>query len=467
MTHKHQLLLAYYGDDFTGSTDALEFLNRYGIKTILFLEPPTAEQLDSYDNLQAIGVAGFTRSMPPDDMEAILLPAFTILKSLEAQHVHYKVCSTFDSSPAIGSIGRAIDTGVKVFNALFVPLLVAAPALGRYCLFGNLFAKLGIGSQGQVYRLDRHPSMSRHPVTPADESDLRIHLSNQTNKKAGLLDVLKLNHSFEQASSELQYLIEEGNEVILIDGMNEAHLTLAGQLMDSYASEAQPLFSVGSSGVEMALGNYWKSQQKIPTITKWPKVEAVDAILVISGSCSPVTSRQIKTAFDHGFLNIAIDTAALASCNNIDDLIVPYINEATAYIKSGQSVIIHTSLGSDDARISETQHVLAQKGLNQQGILTHTAQLYGNTLGRIANGILEKAPVTRMVIAGGDTSSFAARALEIEAVEMVAPLWSGAPLCKAHAPGKAVHNLEVNIKGGQVGDDNYFLTVLKGKHYQS
>ena len=37
MKKAHPLLLAYYGDDFTGSTDALEFLTLAGIKTVLFL----------------------------------------------------------------------------------------------------------------------------------------------------------------------------------------------------------------------------------------------------------------------------------------------------------------------------------------------------------------------------------------------------------------------------------------------
>jgi uncharacterized protein YgbK (DUF1537 family) len=76
-----------------GSTDALEFLSRAGIKTVLFMEPPTAAQLDNYEGLQAIGVAGLTRSMKPADMEATLRPAFTALKQLGAPHVHYKVCS--------------------------------------------------------------------------------------------------------------------------------------------------------------------------------------------------------------------------------------------------------------------------------------------------------------------------------------------------------------------------------------
>ena len=52
------------------------------------------------------------------------------------------------------------------------PMIVGAPRLARYQVFGNLFAAVdGVG-----YRLDRHPTMSRHPVTPMDEADLRVHL---------------------------------------------------------------------------------------------------------------------------------------------------------------------------------------------------------------------------------------------------------------------------------------------------
>jgi 3-oxoisoapionate kinase len=155
---KNNILLAFYGDDFTGSTDALEFLTRAGARTALFIEPPTADQLKKYPGLNAFGVAGKTRAMAPADMEQTLLPAFEKLQQTGARHVHYKVCSTFDSSPTIGSIGKAIDTGVAVFKTTCVPLLVAAPVLGRYCLYGNLFARMGIGSNGKIYRLENLPA---------------------------------------------------------------------------------------------------------------------------------------------------------------------------------------------------------------------------------------------------------------------------------------------------------------------
>jgi len=172
------LLLSYTGDDFTGSTDVMEALTLAGVPTALFLEPPSPDELRCFDGLRAVGVAGTSRAMTPAQMDAALPPAFERLKRLGAPLVHYKVCSTFDSSPQIGSIGRAIEIGAGVFGGRFVPLMVGAPALRRYTLFGNLFATLG----AETFRIDRHPVMRAHPVTPMDEGDLRVHLGRQTSR---------------------------------------------------------------------------------------------------------------------------------------------------------------------------------------------------------------------------------------------------------------------------------------------
>ena len=99
----NRLLLTFYGDDFTGSTDALEQLTLAGIRAMLFIQPPTAAQLRRFRGLQAVGVAGMTRSMTPKAMEKELRPAFKKLKALGAPHVHYKVCSTFDSAPELAA----------------------------------------------------------------------------------------------------------------------------------------------------------------------------------------------------------------------------------------------------------------------------------------------------------------------------------------------------------------------------
>ena len=187
-----KLLLTFYGDDFTGSTDALEQLTLAGIRTMLFITPPTRARLARFPGLEAVGVAGMTRSMSPAAMERELRPAFKKLKDLGARHLHYKVCSTFDSSPRVGSIGRVMELGARLCHGPFIPLVVAAPALGRYTIFGQHFARFGIGSHGKIHRLDRHPSISRHPVTPMTEADLRRHLVGQTQMSVALFDILKL-----------------------------------------------------------------------------------------------------------------------------------------------------------------------------------------------------------------------------------------------------------------------------------
>jgi uncharacterized protein YgbK (DUF1537 family) len=432
------LRLAYYGDDFTGSTDALEFLTRAGLRTRLFMAPPTAAQCAGLD---AIGVAGLTRSMAPAAMEAALRPAFTALRELGAPHVHYKVCSTFDSSPTVGSIGRAIEVGAEIFRSRFIPLLVGAPALSRYCVFGNLFARMGIGSTGEIHRLDRHPSMSRHPVTPADESDLRKHLARQTAKRVKLLDILQVSLPEDEARAALDRLLAEEAEVILFDVLYAEQLKLIGCLVDAHASREQPLFSVGSSGIEMALGSHWSARGLLRPRTSWPQLGNGGPLLVVSGSCSPVTAEQIAWAVREGFAEVPLDAAALAGGGDPGKTLPAIL----AHVSAGRNVVVNTSRGPSDHAVPIAASVL------------------GGALGMIARQVIERTAVRRLVVAGGDSSSYAARALGIESVEMIAPLAPGAPLCRAFAPGSPIDGCEVNLKGGQVGAPDYFGAAARGR----
>jgi uncharacterized protein YgbK (DUF1537 family) len=455
------LLICYYGDDFTGSTDAMESLARAGVRTALFIDPPGPDRLARYPGLRAVGVAGLTRSMTPGDIERELRPALARLKALGAPVVHYKVCSTFDSSPQVGSIGRVIDLAAGVFDAPFVPLLVGAPALGRYCVFGNLFARFGRDSE--PYRLDRHPSMSRHPITPADESDLRLHLGRQTSKRIELFDVLSVALAPEAARAALEQLLARKPDVVLFDVLYESQLEGIGQLIDGYASRQRPLFVVGSSGVEMALGAHWAARGRISPPAAFPDPRPVEPLLVASGSCSPVTEGQIARALANGFDEVPLDTAALAADDGAArDELRRASDAVVAYLAAGRHVIVHTSRGGQDPRVAATARVLRDRGLDEMSGKTLTARLFGDALGQVVLASVARAGVRRLLVAGGDTSGYLARALGIEALEMIAPLTPGAPLCRARAPGSPADGLEVNFKGGQVGSPDYFAAVARG-----
>jgi uncharacterized protein YgbK (DUF1537 family) len=427
----NRLLLAFYGDDFTGSTDALEFITTAGAKSILFIEPPTQETLAKYPNLNAFGVAGKTRALSPEKMEEVLMEAFTAIKSIKPKHIHYKVCSTFDSSQNIGSIGKAIDCGLAVFQNKKIPVIGGTPALGRYCVFGNLFAQMGIGSQGNVYRLDRHPSMSKHPVTPSSESDLRIHLSKQTTQNIGLLDFVQMQQPQNNWADKLT-----DEKVILIDALYNEQMPEIGAFMENLAHDETSLFSIGGSGVEMALGGYWNETNILHPKKEWKTLAPSEKLLVISGSCSPVSASQIVYAKQHGFEEIIIDAVAICEHDLIDKTVFETLKNK---FEVSNKIIVHTGDKKTDNLPSE---------------------ILGKALGLIAKYAAEHCNIKRIVVAGGDTSSYAARAMQIKAVEMIAPVVKGAPLCKAYSDNLMIEGLEVNFKGGQVGGENYFTLFV-------
>jgi uncharacterized protein YgbK (DUF1537 family) len=433
-------LIAYYGDDFTGSTDVMETLTRGGVPTVLFVEPPTTEMLARHPDARAVGVAGQSRTFSPEQMDAALPTVFAALATMKPQFVHYKTCSTFDSSPTIGSIGRAIDLGAATYRNRITPVVVGAPSLQRFCVFGNLFARSGLDSA--PYRLDRHPTMSRHPVTPMDEADLRLHLGRQTSRHIELVDVLTLD---DDPTDIFNRLVEcADGSMALFDTLTNHHLaTIGAALVELQRREGKPMFVAGSSGVEAALVGRWRNLGNA-FATEFAPAEPVERLLVVSGSCSPVTDRQIGHAVERGFAEVAVDAAALVASANPDSEVAAIAKQVLTEHDRGRSVIVHTSRGVADARVARS------------------ASSLGALLGRIARETLRLTGVRRVAIAGGDTSGEVARAIGIEALQMVAPSAPGAPLCRARSSAGEVDGVEFTFKGGQVGRDNYFTAVLTG-----
>jgi uncharacterized protein YgbK (DUF1537 family) len=100
-------LLSFYGDDYTGSSAVMEVMTFAGLPTVLFLDVPTPERLAQFAGYRGIGIAGVARSRSPEWMDRHLPPVFRALATMGAPVSHYKVCSTLDSAPHVGSIGRA------------------------------------------------------------------------------------------------------------------------------------------------------------------------------------------------------------------------------------------------------------------------------------------------------------------------------------------------------------------------
>jgi uncharacterized protein YgbK (DUF1537 family) len=455
--------LAFYGDDFTGSTDPLEALSLNGVRTVLFLERPSPSDLDGFGDVEAVGLAGRSRTMSPTEMDEELPGAFETLAAFDPDLLQYKVCSTVDSSPETGSIGHAIDIGQDRFASPFVPMVVAAPSLGprgRYVLFGNHFATY----EGTTYRLDRHPTMSEHPVTPMTEADLRRHLGEQTDREIGLVDVRAIEGDADEGPRAALRSARADGEIVLFDGLNHDHQRTVGRMIWEACREVEsgPLFSASSVGIDYALVRHWQATGAVSEPDPIDSPDPVDQIVVMSGSASPVTVAQIDWALDNGFEGIRLDTAALVDPEAAADEHERAIDAAIEALEAGSSPLLFSARGPDDSAIEETL-----KRLNELGIDRDRAEdLLGTEQGCITRRVLDAADVSRACVAGGDTSGYVAPKLDIYALEYAAPVGPGSPLCEATAHDPAYDGFEIALKGGQVETTHdapdYFGVVRDG-----
>ncbi len=445
------LLVAWYGDDFTGAAAVMEVLTFSGLPAILFLDIPSPAQLDRFPDLRAIGVASTARTRSPDWMDATLPDVFARLDTLGPELIHYKVCSTLDSSPETGSIGRALEIGADRLGATCVPIVVAAPRMRRYQCFGHLFAGMG----NEVFRLDRHPVMSRHPVTPMDDSDVAGHIARQSDRlETHLLSMEDLANG---AGLDAAPAPTAGNLcAVSIDTMDAATDAAAGRAIWQ-ARKTSPL-AIGSQGVEYALVEHWCQSGKLERAEPPTGLGRSAGMMSVSGSVSPTTAAQIAWSGENGFATIAFDATRVCQGEEEIEREVAHVVEASlAALSEGRDPLVHTATGPDDPAVARFRAAVSETGTPMQA----ANRAIGEALGQVLHRVLDRSDVRRAVVSGGDTSGFATQQLGIFALSALAPTIPGASIFRAHSDGP-MDGLELALKGGQMGSPDYFGWVRSG-----
>ena len=409
----------FYGDDFTGSVDALLQFARAGWSGRLFVGLPDDDALrEAAATVDVVGIAGIARSLPREALDAEVRPALTALAALHPPLVQYKACSTADSSPDVGSIGRVIEIARDVVGEGPVPLLFAQPDFGRYTVFGHHFA----AEDGVVHRLDRQPTMSTHPSTPMTESDLARHLSRQTTLPIDGIPFTRYTSS----AAVMAALVDSPAAATVLDAADAAHLALVGRAI---AALETPVFAVGSGGLSLAVATARPGRESPPPAA----TPARGPVLAVSGSWSTQTRRQMDAAADAGWL---VETLPLDAADR-DAAIARTITALGA----GRSVAFRSDhLRLDDA---DPLHALARAGAH------------------IVAAVLDAGAASRVIVCGGDTSSRITTLLGVRSLSIAANPVGNIVLLRAHADDPAVDGVELLLKGGQVGGVDLFDEVRR------
>ena len=339
-----------------------------------------------------------------------------------------RCCSTFDSAPrrrqhrrghprccappCASRLGRASSAASRISAAI--------------ALFGNLFAAAGSG--GAVHRIDRHPTMSRHPVTPMHEADLRRHLALQGLEPIGLVPWTLYGDGAEAiAAPRWPRCAPARAGAVLFDVARRRRPGAPSGRHSGAAPRQAPLLAVGPSSVVAGHRAHRCRRALRPCpIASRPRAGRC--------WCSRAACRRSRRARSR-------PPRRTTSCGSMRR-VWSRQTAATAPARRATS----RPCWPRDATCSPAP---ARMAARRRRSLRATSPAAG---GALLARVLAAAPSARLGIAGGDTSSLrpagARRLGPVLPAGLVAP---GAPLCRLHSESAALDGLEVMLKGGQMG----------------
>ncbi|WP_339758715.1 four-carbon acid sugar kinase family protein [uncultured Hoeflea sp.] len=411
----------FIGDDFTGASDTLASWARSGARVKLFLD--AGEAVRGAKDIDIVGIATELRGLPANSIRARVSEIAHSIGGLKPRFVHYKVCSTFDSGPETGSIGAAVSEFERVLDPVLTLVLGGQPSLARYCTFGNLFAR---AADGQVYRIDRHPVMRRHPVTPMTEADLAVHLAAQGVDGLQLFSLTQLAAGAESLAQTLRAGMAEGACRFLLDAASASDISVIGEALGTI-SDSRPVLLVGASSVAEALASGTKG--RIVPAPVFPSPRRGGACLVVAGSRSSVTEQQVSAAATFDKIALAPDT--LRDAANFKNA----VDRISNGLKEGRNIVAYTLPGADY--------------MIDAGALTRY-------LVELVAAVLHKVEIGGLGIAGGDTSSAICQKLGFSALEFGSDINAGVSLCIGHHADPALDGMLLMLKGGQMGMPDLF-----------
>ncbi len=416
------LLLGCIADDFTGATDLANTLVRGGMRAVQVIGVPDGPLPEA----DAVIVALKSRTAPARQAVAESLAACEALLAAGARQILFKYCSTFDSTDQ-GNIGPVADALAKRLDAGFALACPAFPTAGRTIYQGHLFVGAALLNES---------GMENHPLTPMRDANLVRVLGRQADGAVGLVPFAVVEQGAVAIRRAMTALKESGRRYAIVDALTDAHLLAIGEAAEHHA------LITGGSGVAMGLpGNFRRAGllPARPDAAALPPGRGLAA--VVAGSCSRATLGQIGLARD------AVPTLELDPLATPDAaaLAAQALGWAEGKLDAERPVVIAASAPPD--RVAALQSRL---GREAAGALVEQA------LAAVAQGLVARGGVRRLVVAGGETAGAVVTRLGVRSLRIGPEIDPGVPWTHAEPAG-----LHLALKSGNFGARDFFLKAFE------
>ena len=426
------MILGVIADDFTGATDVASMLVRAGLRTVQVIGVPAGAAGPALAQADAVVVALKSRTSPAANAVADSLAALRWLQAAGARRFYFKVCSTFDSTPAgnIGPVAEALMAALGTDLAIVCP---AFPENGRTVFRGHLF----VGDQ-----LLSDSGMQHHPLTPMTDANLVRVLQAQCQGQVALLrhDTVALGGP--AIADRLAQMQQDGVRWVVADAIDNADLQrLAAGAM------AWPLWVAGS-GLALGLPTLLAQTGQVVLDAQAATLDALTGpAAVLAGSCSSATQAQVAHWIAAGLPAYRISPEALAAGQPVAEHALAWARLTAQQARQSTPPLVYAT--TDAATLAQTQNTL---GVAEAGALVEQA------LAAIAQGLVASG-TQRLVVAGGETSGAVVQALGVHTLRIGAAICPGVPWTQAvRAPGQPP--LQLALKSGNFGSNAFFTEAL-------
>ena len=420
------LALGCIADDYTGASDLANTLTRQGLRTVQTIGVP-ADDL-ALPEVDAVVVSLKSRSIEPSLAVSKSKDAEKWLRGRGADHVLFKICSTFDSTDK-GNIGPVMDALRADSGDAIVLVTPAFPETGRTVYQGNLF----VGS----VPLNESP-LKDHPLNPMHDSNLVRVLARQSKTKVGLAELAVLTRGADAVRARLSDLAGKGIGAAIVDAVFDRDLETIGTVALDHR------LSVGASGIGLGLARALvasgKARSSGSNATAGAAVGGPAACL--AGSCSQATLGQIASA-ERVMPVLHLDPDRVVAGKEEARRAVAWAAER---INSGP-VLIASSSTPDEVAALQSRH-----GRDAAGHAIEQA------MADIAEGLVLSG-VHRLVVAGGETSGAVVDRLRIPGFLVGEEIAAGVPVLRAVGTKKG--EMLLALKSGNFGGPEFFSDALK------
>lgn len=410
-------VLGCIADDFTGATDLAGLLARSGVRVSLRIGVPDEAPTDTAA-FEVIALK--SRTAPVAEAVAETKEALKWLQAAGARRFFWKYCSTFDSTPEgnIGPVAEALMHHLDTDQTIYCP---AFPENGRSIFMGNLF----VGQQP----LAESP-MSDHPLTPMRDSNLMRLLEPQVTHPVGLADRLTVAQGPDALRRELDHLKAEGVAHVVVDAVANVDIEVIAQ-----ACRDLPLMT-GGSAVAMPLPALYLADGTLSADA--PSLEAPQlgsATIVLSGSCSSMTNKQVADYTSRGVPAFQLDPLALAE--NGPQKALDWLSRQDL----DKAPIIYATSNPQSVRAAQEKLGVAGAG-----------EIVEATLSACAVAARDKG-ARRVIVAGGETSGAVTKALGVTQLDIGTEIAPGVPWTYCQSGG---YQIALTLKSGNFGSETFF-----------